>query len=66
MGCSCCAPQAPVGQALSRLFLARARGEVPFFREVIAVTVSREGRAAVAAALEADPLAAAWFRAASV
>ena len=34
-GCACCAPRGALSQALHRLFLARARGEVPFFRRVV-------------------------------
>src|SRR5271163_4734610 len=40
IGCICCAPRGPVVEALGRLFLARARGEVPWFRSVVAVTRS--------------------------
>ncbi len=64
MGCTCCIPRAPVAQALSRLFLARARGEVAFFRGVT-VAASPAGRAAVLAALADDPLVSAWFRVAA-
>jgi len=60
-GCACCAPRSSAAQALARLFLARARGDAPFFREVLVVTGTM-GEAAVRAALESDPLASAWFR----
>jgi hypothetical protein len=60
-GCACCAPRNQAGQALSRLWLGRARGEGPLFARVIAVTVTPSGRDAVMAALEADPLASACF-----
>lgn len=63
-GCVCCAPRGVVAEALSRLFLARARGEVGFFREVVAVSRTAAGRAAIDAALERDPLVSSWFRAA--
>src|SRR5271166_1568978 len=36
-GCACCLPRAAAAAALGRLYLARARGEVVFFRRVIAV-----------------------------
>ncbi len=60
-GCTCCAGRSPAAQALSRLFLARARGEAPMFREIVAVA-SPAGQAAVRAAVKQDPLASAWFR----
>jgi len=58
-GCACCAPRAVAAAALGRLFLARARGEVPFFRRVVAVVRDPD---AVRAALAADALAAGRFR----
>jgi hypothetical protein len=61
-GCVCCAPRNVAGQALSRLLLARARGEIPFFRRVVAVVGTDPGRQAVLAALEADPIASGCFR----
>ena len=64
-GCSCCSARSPAAVALGRLFLARARGEVAFFRTVVAVCRTPEGEAAVRAALESDPLVIAWFRAIS-
>jgi hypothetical protein len=62
IGCACCAPRGPVATALSRLFLARARGEVPWFHSVVAVTHSESGADAVRAALTADVVTAARFR----
>jgi hypothetical protein len=62
LGCACCAPRGPVAEALGRLFLARARGEVPWFRGVVAVTRSEAGAGAVRAALLADVVTAARFR----
>jgi len=61
-GCPCCAPRNAAGQALSRLLLARARGDGIFFSRVVAVVVTPEGRAAVLAALETDPIVSAWLR----
>jgi len=60
-GCTCCVPRGPVAEALGRLFLARARGEVAWFRAV-AVLATPAGEAAVRAALATDQLAAARFR----
>ncbi|MBC7636252.1 MAG: hypothetical protein H7251_11685 [Acetobacteraceae bacterium] len=37
IGCRCCAGRAAPAQALTAMFLARARGEGTFFRRVIAV-----------------------------
>jgi len=61
LGCACCPPRNAAGQALGRLFLARARGESVFFRRVVVVVKSEAGRDAVLAALEGDPLASAAF-----
>jgi hypothetical protein len=61
-GCACCVARGPAAIALDRLFQRRARGEVPFFRRVIAVTASPEGDLAVWSALRDDPLASARFR----
>jgi hypothetical protein len=62
LGCICCAPRGPVAEALGRLFLARARGESPWFRCVVAVTHSAAGADAVRAALTADVVTTARFR----
>ncbi len=62
IGCACCAPRGPVATALNRLFLARARGEVPWFRSVVAVTCTDAGADAVRAALIADVVTSARFR----
>jgi len=51
-----------VAEALARLFLARARGEVPWFCSVVAVTIGAPGRDAVHAALQGDVVTAARFR----
>jgi hypothetical protein len=60
-GCACCVPRGPVAEALGRLFLARARGEVAFFRLVV-VVATPEGEAAVRAALAEDQVSAGRFR----
>ena len=60
-GCACCVPRGPVAEALGRLFLARARGEVAFFRSVV-VVATPEGEAAVRAALAEDQVSAGRFR----
>ena len=58
-GCACCAPRTAAAAAHGRLYLARARGEVPFFRRIVAVV---NNPAAVRAALSGDVLAAGRFR----
>jgi hypothetical protein len=63
--CACCVPRGPVAEALTRLFLARARGEAAFFRQVIAVPADAAGRSAISAALRDDPMLAGRFRLAS-
>jgi hypothetical protein len=61
MGCACCVPRGPVAEALGRLFLARARGELAWFRSA-AVLATPGGEAAVRAALAEDQVAAGRFR----
>jgi len=36
-GCDCCVARNAAGTALGRLFLARARGEAPWFTRVVAI-----------------------------
>lgn len=59
--CACCVPRGEVARALGQLFVARARGEVGFFRSV-AVVCGEAGWAEVLAALAADPVVSARFR----
>lgn len=60
-GCLCCLPRGLLGRELGRLFSARARGEVAFFRRVVLL-----GPAAaapdVARQIAADVVAGARFR----
>jgi hypothetical protein len=62
MGCTCCTPRGPVADALGRLFLARARREVPWFSAVVAVARTEAGADAVRAALRDDVVTTARFR----
>jgi hypothetical protein len=62
MGCACCQPRSPAAIALDRLFLARLRGQAPWFKEVLAVAATAAGRAAILAALERDSVTSARFR----
>ncbi|MCW8305683.1 hypothetical protein AruPA_01420 [Acidiphilium sp. PA] len=61
VGCACCAPRGPASEALSRLFLARARGEVALFTRVV-VLAGADGVALVRAALAGDAVTRARFR----
>ncbi|MBC9177470.1 hypothetical protein [Pseudoroseomonas ludipueritiae] len=63
IGCACCQPRSPAAIALDRLFLARTRGEAPWFKEVVALTATAAGREAIMAALEQDSVVSARFRA---
>lgn len=60
-GCACCVQRDPAAQALGRLFLARARGQVAWFRSV-AVLATAAGEAAVRAALADDQVSSGRFR----
>src|SRR5277367_3590589 len=60
-GCACCRPRALFAEALSRLFVARARNDIAFFSRVI-VPCAPGQEAALAEALAADPVTAARFR----
>jgi hypothetical protein len=62
IGCACCLPRSAAAQALGRLFLRRARGEVAWFDRVQLVAQTASGRDAVTAALTDDVLVAARFR----
>jgi hypothetical protein len=62
IGCACCLPRGPVAEAFSRLFLARARGEIPYFSRVLAVAATNKGHAAILAALSEDPVISGRFR----
>jgi hypothetical protein len=58
VACACCAPRVALAEALHRLFLRRARGEVAFFRSVVVSLTAAEIGPALA-----DPLVAPRFRA---
>ncbi len=59
-GCTCCAPRGPLARALARLFLARVRGEVAHFDDV--VLADGFDQTALDAALTQDVVVAARFR----
>ncbi len=62
VACACCQGRGPVAEALDRLFLARVRGQVPWFQRVLALVETPAGRALVEAALGGDAVTAARFR----
>jgi hypothetical protein len=61
VGCTCCAARSDDALALDRLFLARVRGEVPWFRRVVV----SDDDPALRAALATDPVLSARFRVAA-
>ncbi|MFB9969601.1 hypothetical protein ACFFMP_05955 [Pseudoroseomonas cervicalis] len=62
IGCACCQPRNPAAIALDRLFLARTRGQAPWFTEIWVVLRTGDGASAIAAALETDSVTQARFR----
>ena len=61
-GCACCGARTASGRALAALLHDRARGRVPYFKRVVAVTFSDAGRKDIEAALSGDPVASLCFR----
>jgi hypothetical protein len=59
IGCACCAGRGEAAMALGAIFLARARGEVAFFRRVVAVVSDID---AMRATLADDKLVSGRFR----
>ncbi|MDQ1081127.1 hypothetical protein [Pseudoroseomonas cervicalis] len=62
IGCACCQPRNPVAIALDRLFLARTRGQAPWFSEIWVVLRTGDGANAIEAALQTDSVTQARFR----
>ena len=62
IGCACCVARVGAALALDRLFLLRARGEIPFFGRVAAVLATSAGEASLRAVLAADPVVSARYR----
>ncbi len=60
-GCACCAGRAPLASLLARLFAERARGDIPFFRIVVAVS-DASGLRAAREMMRADPFLAGRYR----
>jgi len=61
-GCACCATRTQAGHALARLLHDRARNQVVFFRRVVAVVETEQGRAEIETALANDPVVSSCFR----
>lgn len=64
VACACCVPRGPIASAMTRLFLARMRGEAPFFTAVLAADAYPGAEAAIREAIRRDPLVGSRFRAA--
>ena len=62
--CPCCMPRGPLATALTRLFFARARGEVPFFAGVLVADADAGTEAAIRALLRRDKVIGSRYRAA--
>lgn len=62
--CACCGARGAAAIALDRLFLARAKGALPLFGAVLALTRSEAGAEAVREALARDPVVPMRYRAA--
>jgi hypothetical protein len=58
-GCACCVPRGTLATLLGSSFLLRARGEVAFYRRVVAVVADE---APLRAVLADDPLVSSRFR----
>ena len=61
--CTCCGGRSPLASAMDRLFLARVKGQAPWFDRVVALLPGEEARAALVAALRDDAVVASRFRA---
>jgi hypothetical protein len=61
-GCACCAARSEAARALTSLLHARARAAVPFFRRVLVVLESEQGRVEIETALLSDPVVSCCFR----
>lgn len=62
IGCACCQPRSGAALALDRLFLARAKGQAPWFAEVFAASATELGAMALRQALTEDPVARTRFK----
>jgi len=62
IGCACCGGRPVAALAFDRLFLARVKGDCPWFDAVHALPAGAAGRAALIAALDEDRTTRARFR----
>ncbi|TPG46500.1 hypothetical protein EAH89_24625 [Roseomonas nepalensis] len=60
--CTCCGGRPPLAAALDRLFLARVKGQAPWFDRVVALVPGEDARAALARTLKEDPMASSRYR----
>lgn len=61
-GCACCGARSAIAVALDRLFLARMKGEAPWFDRVVALCPAEDSRAALVVALREDAVTVSRFR----
>jgi len=61
LSCACCSLRGPAADALGQIFIARARGQAPFFQRVV-VLASPEGEATVRKALAEDVVTRARYK----
>ncbi len=61
IGCRCCGGRDPLASALAAAFVARARGDIPWFDRVLLIDVGQHTER-VAETLESDPVTRARFR----
>lgn len=62
VACACCQGRGPVAEALDRLFLARIRGQCPWFERVLALAETPAAADLIATTLRDDAVSAARFR----
>lgn len=62
VGCACCAERGPFARALDHLFLARVRGEVPFFRELTIACADEAAQHIARRTITEDPVVSTRFR----
>lgn len=65
-GCLCCTVRGDLIETMGRLFLRRAKGEIPFFRRLLIETTGLADPAPILHTLMTDPLVAARYRLDSV
>ncbi len=61
-GCACCAVRGPLARALDHLFLARVRGELPFFRAMTIACADAAARETARQTIADDPVVSTRFR----